>query len=391
MKKLMIASSAALCILTSCSPASEQEKTTAGAIENQSAAGDQPILEEQRVSGALQQHNETESPTLAETEASTPTPATPERVQSFPISFQKIQESQPLKKISTPHHHTLVTQKKIDDFVVEIYRIAEDQEHMYASIQAGSVTYEIGIAGQGSHKAGDFAIEQVRVLAKSYIKITGSLGANVPITHYVAIEKSPPVLLAIEAHTFEGDIDGDGSCEIIATVRTAADTTIYKLAGRDIVSANLNSIMKAELVQYVQESNTFKAVVEKRIVSDWTIENDSLVRIQQLSAALIFQPVENPQQSDLGLIEEPLTRDILLEKQTKQGTFFIYKYRGGEENEYHGAYRSKVGIYDLGVVSMSPNFAHIEPSDIFGKKTIRLSGFGEAKWGYFKYYQIVDS
>lgn len=86
-------------------------------------------------------------------------------------------------------------------------------------------------------------------------------------------------MLHIEAHTVEADVDQDGIKEIVATIGTAAETSIYKMDKEYLVSANLNEVMNAAIVMYDQESNTFKAEVTNGEMSQWKIEDDQLVPI----------------------------------------------------------------------------------------------------------------
>lgn len=81
----------------------------------------------------------------------------------------------------------------------------------------------------------------------------------------------------IEAHTVDADVDQDGIKEIVATVGTAAETSIYKMEKDTLVSVNLNEVMNADVVTYDQESNTFKAEVTKGEMSQWKIEDTLLV------------------------------------------------------------------------------------------------------------------
>lgn len=75
---------------------------------------------------------------------------------------------------------------------------------------------------------GGFNAGTVDILGQSYMKVTGSVGANAPVPNYVSLHTSPPEALHIEAHTLEADVNQDGLNEIIATVGTAAETSIYK-------------------------------------------------------------------------------------------------------------------------------------------------------------------
>lgn len=104
----------------------------------------------------------------------------------------------------------------------------------------------------------------------------GSIGTNSLISDYVSLNTSPPTLLHIEANTIEADVDQDGIKEIVATVGTAAETTIYKMDNNLLLSANLNGIMNANVVMYDTKSNTFQAEVTKGQLSNWKVESNQL-------------------------------------------------------------------------------------------------------------------
>lgn len=104
----------------------------------------------------------------------------------------------------------------------------------------------------------EFLIEEVDVLGENYIKIVGANGANSPVVHYVLLFRGL-LALRLDAHTIEADVDGDGIKEVVATVGTAAEATIYKQHDNRIVASNLNELLKAEVVIYDLNTNTFQA------------------------------------------------------------------------------------------------------------------------------------
>ena len=78
--------------------------------------------------------------------------------------------------------------------------------------------------------------------------------------------------MQIEAHTVEADVDQDGTNEIVATVGTAAQTSIYKIKNAHIVATSLNETLDAQEVTYDKESNSF--VVGANI---WRVKGEELV------------------------------------------------------------------------------------------------------------------
>ncbi len=150
----------------------------------------------------------------------------------------------------------------------------DDKKLIYAALRTKEGNYEIGQIGYEG--ASDYSINTIEVLGQSYIKVTGSIGANFPISDYVSLTTSPPTLLHLELNTIEADVDQDGIKEIVATIGTAAETTIYKMDNNLLLSANLNEIMNANVVTYDTKSNNFQAEVTKGQLSNWKIENNQL-------------------------------------------------------------------------------------------------------------------
>jgi len=248
MKKAAFVFLVTLCTLTGCSPLSEKETA----------------------STTITPENSDPVSTLA-TENNSVT-------QRFELIFKDInQPTKPLMKAIPTEKQTLLTSKKINNSEIEIYQINPDTENTYAALLSGSTKYDIGQIGYSStQKTNDFTIDKVDVLSKSFIKITGFCGANCPITDYVLADTSPPVLLRIDAHTIEADVDNEGSKEIIATVGTAAQTSLYMLQGERIVTVNLNEVMNASVVMYNSGTNTFQAEVTKSELSNWSIINNQI-------------------------------------------------------------------------------------------------------------------
>lgn len=219
-----------------------------------------------------------DAPTTTNTNSAAEQPVsnvvTPETKQ-FQLKFTTSLTVAPLTKINPVVQSKQLASQTVEDSKVVTYQKSNDVEKIYAALQLKEETYDIGQIGYEG--ANDYSTSTVDALGQSYLKVVGSIGANTPISNYVSIKSSPPTVLHIEAHTVEADVDQDGIKEIVATVGTAAETTIYKIEKDSLVSVNLNEVMNATVVTYDQESNTFKAEVTKGEVSQWKIENNLLV------------------------------------------------------------------------------------------------------------------
>jgi len=231
------------------------------------------------VTGCSPPSSDAPSPTNNTTRA-TEQPAanvvTPEAKQ-FQLKYTTSLTAEPLTKINAVEQSKQLKSQAVDESKVFTYKKNDDVEKIYAALQSKDGTYDMGQIGYEG--ASDYSTSTVDVLGQSYVKVSSSVGANAPISNYVSLSTSPPTMLHIEAHTVEADVDQDGIKEIVATIGTAAETSIYKMDKEYLVSANLNEVMNAAIVMYDQESNTFKAEVTNGEMSQWKIEDDQLVPI----------------------------------------------------------------------------------------------------------------
>lgn len=201
-------------------------------------------------------------------------------VQSFSLIFKSVELENPLTKISSTELKNIILEKQINDYKVFIYQKASDTENVFAAIQSGSNIFEIGQIGYAPvQKANDYSVNQVKALNNKYIKVTGSCGANCPISEYIQMNRDIPTLVRFDAHTQEADMNQDGINEIVATVGTAAETSIYKLENNHIVTVNLNETMNAQVVTYNHETNTFQADIPKGTTSNWKVNDDKISRV----------------------------------------------------------------------------------------------------------------
>ncbi|MGK9253993.1 hypothetical protein [Paenibacillus humicus] len=180
----------------------------------------------------------------------------------------------PLTKIDDLEKPLQLTSKAFDDSTVVVYEKNDDGKSVYAVLQTKEGSYEIGQIGYEG--AIDYSINTVEALGQSYIKVTGTVGANAPISDYVSLTTSPPALLHIEANTVEADLDQDGIKEVVATVGTAAETTLYKTVNGSLASVNLNETMNASIVIYDPKTNIFQAEVANSQLSNWKMKDNQL-------------------------------------------------------------------------------------------------------------------
>ncbi len=193
---------------------------------------------------------------------------------AYEVSYTPTAIAAPLTEINDIETFIQLESQKLEEATIVVYEKKDVEQMWYAALQTKEGSYEIGQIGYEG--AGDYSITAIEAFGQTYIKVTGSVGSNSPISDYVSLTTSPPTLLHIEANTIEADLDQDGLKEIVATVGTAAETTVFKMENNSLLSANLNEIMNANIVMYDTLSHTFQAEVTQGQLSTWKIDRNQL-------------------------------------------------------------------------------------------------------------------
>ncbi|MEK4120548.1 hypothetical protein NST44_30670 [Paenibacillus sp. FSL W8-0919] len=240
MKKLRLAILTALCLLAGCNQASDVPAMNS-------------TLYESDIHGLNTDTNE---------------------AQQYTLSFEIADIEKPLMEITAKQLTNSILTQKIGDYTVYFYHKNRDHGEVNAAIQLGTNRFEIGQVGYSAQNTELFTVKQVDALGKNYIKVSGACGANCPISNYIDVDTGSPRVMRIEAHTVEADVDKDGIKEIVSTVGTIAQTSIYKLEPSHIVVANLNETLGVQEVTYDNEANTFVAGT-----TNWIVEGGRLQEI----------------------------------------------------------------------------------------------------------------
>jgi hypothetical protein len=190
----------------------------------------------------------------------------------YALSFKDVDLEKPLKKMVETDLTKIILKQEIDEYTTYFYQKNQDDENVTGAIKIGMNIFEIGHVGYSAQNTDQYTVSQVNALDKNYIKVTGACGANCPISYYIQTDTNSPKVLRIEAHTVEANVDQNGTNEIVATVGTAAQTSIYKIKNAHIVASNLNETLDAQEVTYDKESNTFVSGVKI-----WRVKGEELV------------------------------------------------------------------------------------------------------------------
>ncbi|MCD1261575.1 hypothetical protein B5M42_022490 [Paenibacillus athensensis] len=200
-------------------------------------------------------------------------------VDSVELRFGPIESALPLAVIKPDQLASVIAVWPLaDGGKVLLYQTPADNENVYAALQTDTELFAVGPIGYTA-QPDQYEVSEVEALHGAYVKIIGACGANCPISAYVRLGQPVPVLLRIEAHTEEVDLDGDGSCEIVASVGTLAETTVYTVVRGEPAVANLNALLHASLVIYNKQSGVFQAQGPQGAASGWRWSKNRLTRV----------------------------------------------------------------------------------------------------------------
>lgn len=200
---------------------------------------------------------------------------------TIPINYSKYISATELPLIELEEEMTPIIKQPIENTVIVIYSWGE-QLQLNAYMEYENQTYDLGAIGYGKVNNRDYQYSVVEALSTSWIKVSGSVGANAHHTLYINISKEKPVALTISSPTKEFDVDGDGSNDIVASVGSPTYTSIYTLNDQQIGVVNFNELFNAFLVRYDDIQNNFVVQFETaQPITHWKLDDKSLIQMKE--------------------------------------------------------------------------------------------------------------
>jgi hypothetical protein len=200
---------------------------------------------------------------------------TPKKIEK--IEYVNTEQFTALTPISNKSLSDPIFIKKRGEISFEYFQVTHDED-VDLQIRVNSKRFEIGPIGYGAPQfPSKYAVQNTDALNKNLIKATGYCGANCAVTYYIDSSTNPTHSLRIYGNTFEKDIDNDRVNEIISTMGTAAQTSIYKIIDDKVMMADLNKTLHLDAVWYDNKSKKFKAQNLGGKVSEWTYFKGTLI------------------------------------------------------------------------------------------------------------------
>lgn len=173
----------------------------------------------------------------------------------------------------------------IGDISYELTIDNKNRVFLYSNKETGQIDgginindkyYRIDEVSVGNTPKDLMGITEVQVFGKKAIKFFGLQGVNYAQSFYWFFEDNTQIFyLNVEGNTVETDLNNDGSQEIISTLGTIPETSIYILKNDKIVTSNINDSIGVKAVIY-KEKNIFEIWSEPNSSEQYYYYNDSL-------------------------------------------------------------------------------------------------------------------
>lgn len=181
----------------------------------------------------------------------------------IPVYFEKYEDTNTkVESIDIRKLGKTLSEKSVDSKKISIAEMYEDQEYLHAILITSDKLFDLGpvsMKNLSNSNTDSIAIHTTYLNNNKLIRLEGSLGLNYPQTKYFIINDNiPALLLKIDGHTNEIDLDGDGYNEVISSSGTPTITQVYKVEKNNIKIADINKTLN-NAISVIYENNTFSA------------------------------------------------------------------------------------------------------------------------------------
>lgn len=194
------------------------------------------------------------------------------------LEFKPTDIKSEIKIISEQAIGKITGELLVDDALVFLYEPKINAEEINGGLKINDKYYDVGQISV--YQTGN-EIEIKNLFGKQVIKFSGSLGANYSQAIYIVIEDSKPrVLLQVDGHAIEKDIDMDNEEEVISTWGTLANTKIYKSIENSVMVSDINESVNAQVVLYDNNTNVFEIYKKPNEPRYYTLSNQILTEVK---------------------------------------------------------------------------------------------------------------
>lgn len=170
----------------------------------------------------------------------------------LPLIFEEVAPF-PIRHLTEDVEGDVLKEKILDQGMVVKLFSNKTNHQISGSIHVNEKVYLIEDISMEGTSDEFYGIEETEVFGKNAIKIYGILGSNYSVSYYWFYEQKQVEnsIIKVEGNTEEIDLDDSGSKEIITSLGTVSETSIYLMREDQIFVSNINKSINAQAVYFL--------------------------------------------------------------------------------------------------------------------------------------------
>ncbi|MGF7050648.1 hypothetical protein J2T13_005198 [Paenibacillus sp. DS2015] len=169
-----------------------------------------------------------------------------------------------------------IMEKTVNGYKTVLFKLDTEGE-IYGGVYIDNILHSIGPVSMSITPNDLLVIVESNAFGKDLIRISGIPGANFVRSIYLEVDgESITPLLVIEGNVNEIDLDNDNVNEIVSTIGTIPETSIYRALKDKIVVANINVSINAQSVLFNPENQKFEVYYEPNKKYYYLYNNEKL-------------------------------------------------------------------------------------------------------------------
>jgi len=198
----------------------------------------------------------------------------------YHLDFSEI-ENEKLENLDMTSNNIKIVKEIVIDNKLSAFIFMDNENDEYkGAFSSDGESYYIGQVSMENTTADLMGIKEVQVFGKRAVKFFGVLGANYAQAFYWFFEENiENLIIRIDGNAMEIDLDNDNKNEIIATMGTIPETSIYKMKEAKILVSNINKSIHAKSVSLTDDSsNLFEVYFEANKPELFEYRDDVLIK-----------------------------------------------------------------------------------------------------------------
>jgi hypothetical protein len=180
----------------------------------------------------------------------------------------------------------VVQESTIHGYKVILFKTEKDSD-IQGGIYVNDKLYSIGPVSMSMSTDDMLFLTESNVFGKEIIRYSGVLGANYARSVYVeVINDVVSPLIEVDGNIVETDLDHDGVNEVITSIGTISETSIYRIHNNSIHVANVNQSLQAEAVDYIVEKNIFEVYFAPQNSSIYLYIDGNMVHVKPVQSIM---------------------------------------------------------------------------------------------------------